>query len=283
MLLIEKKTDICKKIQVEIFMRLDKYLIENNFFTSREKAQTAIRHNTVKVNGNIATKASMDINDSMVVEVIDIFNKFVSMGGLKLEKAIEDFGLNFNGKTVLDIGSSTGGFTDCALQNGASQVTAVDVGTNQLVDLLRNDNRVQSIENKDFRELIPDDVNGQKYDFIVSDVSFISLTYILPYCAQFLKPDGQMMLLIKPQFEAGASFISKSGIVNNEKGYKVAIHKVVNEAITQHFYLNGLAISTLFELHKNVEFLALFSFQDNRFRLDLNKICEDVKVVKKSL
>lgn len=264
-------------------MRLDKYLIENNFFTSREKAQTAIRHNTVKVNGNIATKASMDINDSMVVEVIDIFNKFVSMGGLKLEKAIEDFGLNFNGKTVLDIGSSTGGFTDCALQNGASQVTAVDVGTNQLVDLLRNDNRVQSIENKDFRELIPDDVNGQKYDFIVSDVSFISLTYILPYCAQFLKPDGQMMLLIKPQFEAGASFISKSGIVNNEKGYKVAIQKVVNEAITQHFYLNGLAISTLFELHKNVEFLALFSFQDNRFRLDLNKICEDVKVVKKSL
>lgn len=283
MLLIEKKTDICKKIQVEIFMRLDKYLIENNFFTSREKAQTAIRHNTVKVNGNIATKASMDINDSMVVEVIDIFNKFVSMGGLKLEKAIEDFGLNFNGKTVLDIGSSTGGFTDCALQNGASQVTAVDVGTNQLVDLLRNDNRVQSIENKDFRELIPDDVNGQKYDFIVSDVSFISLTYILPYCAQFLKPDGQMMLLIKPQFEAGASFISKSGIVNNEKGYKVAIQKVVNEAITQHFYLNGLAISTLFELHKNVEFLALFSFQDNRFRLDLNKICEDVKIVKKSL
>lgn len=92
-----------------------------------------------------------------------------------------------------------------------------------------------------------------------------------------------MMLLIKPQFEAGASFISKSGIVNNEKGYKVAIQKVVNEAITQHFYLNGLAISTLFELHKNVEFLALFSFQDNRFRLDLNKICEDVKIVKKSL
>lgn len=264
-------------------MRLDKYLIEHNFFSSREKAQTAIKHNTVKVNGIIVTKASMDIRDDMNVEVIDIFNKFVSMGGLKLEKAIEDFELDFHGKDVLDIGSSTGGFTDCALHNGAVHVTAIDVGTNQLVEKLRNDNRVISLENKDFRDLLPEDVNNRQYDFIVSDVSFISLTYILPYCAQFLKPDGKMMLLIKPQFEAGASFISRSGIVTDEKGYKVAIQKVVSEALNQRFYLNGLSISTLFELHKNVEFLSLFSFQDNRYKLDLHKICEDVKNVKKSL
>lgn len=264
-------------------MRLDKYLIENNFFTSREKAQTAIKHNTVKVNGNIVTKASMDITDQMVVEVIDLFNKFVSMGGLKLEKAINDFGLVFQGKNVLDIGSSTGGFTDCALQSGATHVVAVDVGTQQLAHSLRNDARVTSLENKDFRELTPEDIQNETFDFIVSDVSFISLTYILPYCRQFLKPDGQMIFLIKPQFEAGPSFLSRSGIVTDEKGYKVAINKVVSEALNQHFYLNSLSISTLFEQHKNVEFLALFSLTDNKFRLDLNKVCNDVKDVKKRI
>ena len=144
-------------------MRLDKYLIENNFFSSREKAQTAIKHNTVKVNGNIVTKASMDITDQMEVEVIDLFNKFVSMGGLKLEKAMEDFGLDFQGKSVLDIGSSTGGFTDCALQNGAAHVVAVDVGTQQLADSLRQDSRVTSIENKDFRELMYTNRNHSIY------------------------------------------------------------------------------------------------------------------------
>lgn len=264
-------------------MRLDKYLIENNFFPSREKAQTAIKHNTVKVNGNIVTKASMDITDEMQVEVIDLFNKFVSMGGLKLDKAIQDFELDFHDKTVLDIGSSTGGFTDCALQYGAAKVVAVDVGTEQLADVLRQDERVTSLENCDFRELTPADIQNQTFDFIVSDVSFISLTYILPYCRQFLKPDGKMMLLIKPQFEAGPSFLSKSGIVIDEKGYKVAIKKVVDEALNQQFHLQNISVSTLFEKHKNVEFLALFGLTDTRFRLDINKLCEEVKEVKKRL
>lgn len=264
-------------------MRLDKYLVENSFFPSREKAQTAIKHNTVKVNGEIVSKASLDITDSMQVEVIDLFNKYVSMGGLKLEKAIQDFELDFSGKTVLDIGSSTGGFTDCALQHGASKVFAVDVGTQQLAESLRNNPNVISLENKDFRDLSKEDVQGQLFDFIVSDVSFISLTYILPYCRQFLKPDGKMMLLIKPQFEAGPSFLNKSGIVTDEKGYKVAIQRVHQEALNQHFYLNNLSISTLFEQHKNVEFLALLSLADNRFTPNLGKLCDDVKALKKSL
>lgn len=264
-------------------MRLDKYLIENNFFTSREKAQKAIKHNTVKVNGAIVTKASLDITETMEVEVIDIFNKYVSMGGLKLEKAIEDFELNLQGKTVLDIGASTGGFTDCALQHGAEFVVSVDVGSNQLVESLKNDPRVLSLENKDFRELTPADINNRTFDFIVSDVSFISLTYILPYCRQFLKPDGIMMFLIKPQFEAGPSFLSKSGIVVDEKGYKVAINKVVSEALNQRFNLNNLSVSTLFEQHKNVEFLSMFSLNDNKYRMNLNKLCDDVKAIKKNL
>ena len=264
-------------------MRLDKYLVEKQLFPSREKAQTAIRQSTVTVDGQIVTKASFDVNDNSNVEVIDIFNKYVSMGGLKLEKAIDRFGLDFRDKWVLDIGSSTGGFTDCALQHGAAHVVAVDVGTQQLVESLRKDKRVTSLENKDFRELTPEEVQGRQFDFIVSDVSFISLTHILPYCAPFLKSDGLMMLLIKPQFEAGPSFLSHGGIVTNDKGYRVAVSKVVEEALSQGYHLHGISVSTLFETHKNVEFLALFGRQESQYRLDLNTLCEEVKEMKNNL
>lgn len=264
-------------------MRLDKYLVEKHFFPSREKAQTAIRHNTVKVNGCLVSKSSLEVDDTMQVEVIDIFNKYVSMGGLKLEKAIEDFELSLEGLRILDVGASTGGFTDCALQHGASRVVAVDVGTRQLADTLRADSRVLSIENRDFRELTLEETEGEPFDMIVSDVSFISLTYLLPYCRPFLKPIGRMVLLIKPQFEAGPSFLNKNGIVKEEKGYKVAIQKVVSEALNQGFHLQNLTVSTLFDVHKNVEFLALFGMQDNGYRLDVSKICAEVKVLKKNL
>ena len=264
-------------------MRLDKYLTDNGFFPSREKAQTAIKHETVMVDGRIVTKPSMEITDSMKVEVIDLFNKYVSMGGLKLEKAVKDFGLDFGGKSVLDIGASTGGFTDCALQYGATSVTAVDVGTDQLVESLRDDPRVTSIENKDFRELTPEDVQNRQFDFIVSDVSFISLTYIIPYIDPFLKPDGQMMFLIKPQFEAGHSFLNKSGIVTDEKGYKTAIQKVVSCALNHRYYLQNLAMSTLFEKHKNVEFLALFSRLPSRYEPDFAELFKEVKALRKEL
>ena len=270
-------------VDPKTIMRLDKYLTDHNFFPSREKAQTAIKHETVMVDGRIVTKASMEITDAMHVEVIDLFNKYVSMGGLKLEKAIKDFGLDFAGKAVLDIGSSTGGFTDCALQHGAASVTAVDVGTDQLVASLRDDPRVTSIENKDFRELTPEEVHNQLFDYIVSDVSFISLTYIIPYVDCFLKPDGRMVFLIKPQFEAGPSFLSKSGIVTDEKGYKTAIQKVVSCALNHRYYLQNLAMSTLFEKHKNVEFLALFSRVPSRYEPDYAKLFQEVKAVKKEL
>ena len=264
-------------------MRLDKYLTDNNFFSSREKAQTAIKHETVMVDGRIVTKASMEITDTMRVEVIDLFNKYVSMGGLKLEKAIKDFGLDFTGKSVLDIGASTGGFTDCALQHGAASVTAVDVGTAQLVDTLRENPHVLSLENTDFRELTLEQAGNHPFDFIVSDVSFISLTYLIPYINPFLKPDGQMMFLIKPQFEAGPSFLSRSGIVADEKGYKTAIQRVVNEAMTHRFYLQKLSVSTLFEKQKNVEFLALFSREMSRYEPDYQVLFQEIKALKKQL
>lgn len=264
-------------------MRLDKYLTDNNFFSSREKAQTAIKHETVMVDGRIVTKASMEITDTMRVEVIDLFNKYVSMGGLKLEKAIKDFGLDFTGKSVLDIGASTGGFTDCALQHGAASVTSVDVGTAQLVDTLRENPHVLSLENTDFRELTLEQAGNHPFDFIVSDVSFISLTYLIPYINPFLKQDGQMMFLIKPQFEAGPSFLSRSGIVTDEKGYKTAIQRVVNEAMTHRFYLQKLSVSTLFEKQKNVEFLALFSREMSRYEPDYQVLFQEIKALKKQL
>lgn len=264
-------------------MRLDKLLVSRDFFTSRERAQDAIIQKTVTVNGKLIDKPSKEVAEDATIEVIDIFNKYVSRGGLKLEKAIEDFELDFSGKSVLDIGSSTGGFTDCALKHGASFVTAIDVGTEQLHPSLRNLENVQSIENHDFRELKPDEVGNRQYDYIVSDVSFISLSYLIPFFKPFLKEEGMCVLLIKPQFEAGASFLNKSGIVTDEKGYKIAIQRVTQEAVVNGLYLNKINISTLFEKVKNVEFISLFSHTDTRYRLDYNDLFKIVKEVKKGL
>ena len=261
-------------------MRLDKYLVDKGLCSSRERAQDAIKLKTVSVNGKIETKASKDIADADVVELIDIFNKYVSRGGLKLEKAIEVFQLDLQGAEVLDVGSSTGGFTDCALQHGAAYVVAVDVGTDQLHDSMRHNNKVLSIENKDFRELTPEDVQNRKFDWIVSDVSFISLTYLFPYFKTFMKSDARLMLLIKPQFEAGQSFLNRSGIVTDEKGYKVAIQKVMAQATIDGFFLNNIAVSTLFEKNKNVEFLALFSTKDTGFRYKFDPLADEIKRMK---
>lgn len=264
-------------------MRLDKLIVTRGLFSSRERAQDAIVQHTVKVDGRIIDKPSKEVPEEANIEVIDIFNKYVSRGGLKLEKAIADFQLDFAGKSVLDIGSSTGGFTDCALKHGAAHVTAVDVGTRQLHPSLQGLPQVLSIENRDFRELTPQEVGHRQYDFIVSDVSFISLTYIISYFQPFLKSDGQCVLLVKPQFEAGASFLNKSGIVTDEKGYKVALRRVEMEALNHGLHLNNLAVSTLFEKVKNTEFLSLFSTTDNHYHIDYIELFKKVKEIRKSL
>lgn len=264
-------------------MRLDKFLLENGFFTSREKAQAAIKHKTVKVDGAVCTKASTDITQDNSVEVIDIFNRYVSMGGLKLEKAIEDFSIDFAGKSVLDIGASTGGFTDCAIHHGAASVVAVDVGTAQLAPALLNDKRVISLENRDFRTLTLEDLGTKEFDIVVSDVSFISLTYIIPNLVNFLSEESLAVLLIKPQFEAGQSFLNRSGIVTEEKGQKLAIQRVVGEALNHKLFLHGISVSTLFEKHKNVEFLAIFSKKNSNFSPNYTELFNEVKKLKKSL
>ena len=263
--------------------RLDKFLVEKNYFPSREKARDAILQKTVQVNGIVIEKTAKEIDENSTIEIVDVFNRYVSRGGLKLEKAIKDFVLDFSCKKVLDIGASTGGFSDCALQYGAQFCYAIDVGKEQLHHSLRKNDKIISLEEKDFRDLTPQDVNFVQFDFIVSDVSFISLTYLFPYFNTFLSENGQLLLLIKPQFETGNSFLNKNGIVTDNKGYKIAIQKVITEALNQGFYLNNLTISTLFELQKNAEFLALFSKTDNHFKLDYSTLFSELKTIRKSL
>jgi 23S rRNA (cytidine1920-2'-O)/16S rRNA (cytidine1409-2'-O)-methyltransferase len=264
-------------------MRLDKLLVSKGLYSSREKAQFAIYQGSIKVNGQIIDKPSKDIEETATIEIYDIFNKFVSRGGLKLEKAIQQFQLDFSQKDILDIGASTGGFTDCALQHGAKSVFCVDVGSEQLHNSLKSDSRVKYFENQDFRTLSLHQVNNMQFDFIVSDLSFISLTYIIPFLNPFLKNESEIVFLIKPQFEAGNSFLNKSGVVSDEKGYRTAIERVVKEGLNYGFYLKNIVISTLWDKNKNVEFLALFSQEPQSFKINYEQLFNEVKILKKSL
>ena len=184
--------------------RLDMILVERGIFETREKAKREVMAGNVIVNEKTVTKAGTNFKDTedLIIKVKDRL-KYVSRGGLKLEKAIKIWNLDFYRKKILDIGASTGGFTDCALQNGAERVYSVDVGTKQLDWKLRNDSRVVSLEGTHIRDLTIENLENNKVDFIVVDVSFISLTKIIPYLKKFLNEEGKAILLIKPQFEVG--------------------------------------------------------------------------------
>ena len=191
--------------------RLDLILVERELFETREKAKREIMAGNVIVNEQVETKAGtmfMD-NDKLKIRIKDKL-KYVSRGGLKLEKAIKTWDLDFKDKLVLDIGASTGGFTDCALQNGAKYVYSVDVGKNQLDWKLRNDERVLSLEEMHIKDLKQEDINNEKVNFIVIDVSFISLTKVIPYFKKFLAKTGKIVMLVKPQFEVGREKIGRN-------------------------------------------------------------------------
>lgn len=239
--------------------RLDTYLVENGFIKSREKAKNSIQKGLVKVNGVVITKGSFIVNDDAKIE----YNStdampFVGKGGLKLEKAIKDFDIDFNGKYVLDVGASTGGFTHCALQHGAEFVWAVDVGKNQLEEALRSNPKVCSMEECDIRTL-PENSIPKKVDLIVGDLSFISLTLIAPHLPKFLANNGAMVLLIKPQFEAGKECLSKNGIVRNHKAHVTVIEKIIKSFNEQGYHLNNISNAPIYSKDKNIEYLALFT------------------------
>ena len=236
--------------------RLDVYLVDNGYFTAREKAKAAIMAGLVYVNGQISDKAGNMIDPDAKVEVRGDSCPYVSRGGYKLEKALDSFNIDVSELSCLDIGSSTGGFTDCMLQRGAKSVCAVDVGTNQLDYRLRIDERVDVKEQYNFRYAKEEDFNGP-YEFACTDVSFISLNLILPPAYMLLKDGSYMICLIKPQFEAGREQVGKHGIVKDKYVHREIIEKVVSYAQNAGFKPLKLDYSPIKGTKGNIEFLML--------------------------
>lgn len=243
-------------------MRLDEYLVENEYFKDLEIAKRQIMVGNIIINEQKIDKPgeiiSLDKIKSIRIKEKD--TPYVSRGGLKLEKAIKTFNLDFKDKVVLDIGASTGGFTDCSLQNGAKFVYAVDVGTNQLDWKLRNESRVRSIENKHINELEKNDLQD-KIDIIVMDISFISIKKVLYKIKELLKENGFAIFLIKPQFEAKRNEIER-GIVNDTNVHKRIINEVIEEAKNYQLFLENLTVSPIKGTKGNIEYLVEFSKKD---------------------
>jgi len=234
--------------------RLDILLTERGFFESREKAKAVIMAGEVFVNGQREDKAGSKFDREVEIEVKGKTLKYVSRGGLKLEKAIEVYKPVLEGKVCIDIGSSTGGFTDCMLQNGATKVYAIDVGTNQLAWKLREDPRVVSMEKTNIRYVTEDDL-PEKADFASVDVSFISLTKVLPAAVNLLKPGAEMVCLIKPQFEAGREKVGKKGVVRDFSVHEEVIEMVIRFAGELNFIIRGLTFSPVKGPEGNIEYL----------------------------
>ena len=241
--------------------RLDLILVEQELLETREKAKREIMAGNVIVNEQVVTKVGTMFkdNDDLNIRIRNKL-KYVSRGGLKLEKAIKTWNLDFKDKLVLDIGASTGGFTDCALQSGAKYVYSVDVGKNQLDWKLRNDERVFSIEEMHIKDLEEKDINNKKVDFIVIDVSFISLTKVIPYFERFLAENGKIVMLVKPQFEVGREKIGRNGVVENEEYHDEAIKKVISFSKECGYELIGVEDSPIRGAKGNKEFLMLLKF-----------------------
>ncbi|MBD5104962.1 MAG: TlyA family RNA methyltransferase [Ruminococcaceae bacterium] len=238
--------------------RLDFELTARSLVKSRNVAQQLIKDGIVFVNGKNITKAAFDVEDADVIEIKGELPKYVGRGGLKLEKAVECFKIRLKDCTCIDVGASTGGFTDCMLQNGAEKVYAVDVGSDQLDEKLRNDSRVISLENTDVRAAegkIP-----EKADFISVDVSFISLKTVLPEVKKLLKESGTVVALIKPQFEVGKSGIGKRGVVKNPSLREKAVWDIKEFSESIGFKCRGLIQSPITGGDGNIEYLICLSF-----------------------
>ncbi|MCR5251899.1 MAG: TlyA family RNA methyltransferase [Lachnospiraceae bacterium] len=235
--------------------RLDVLLVEQGLAESREAARRIIMAGEVFVNGQREDKAgSFFSRENLTIEHRGDPLPYVSRGGLKLEKALKVFSPDLKGKVCLDIGSSTGGFTDCMLQNGAAKVYAVDSGTNQLAWKLRSDERVVCMEKTNFRYVTKEQI-PEEIDFAGADVSFISLSRIFPAAFPLLKEGGQMACLIKPQFEAGREKVGKKGVVRDKKVHLEVIEKVCGYAKEEGFVLKGLDFSPIRGPEGNIEYL----------------------------
>ena len=233
--------------------RLDVLLVSKGFFDSREKAKRAIMAGLVFIGQERYDKAGTMVPEDADIHVKGDTCPYVSRGGLKLEKSIRTWDLDLDGAVCMDIGSSTGGFTDCMLQNGATKVYALDVGTNQLAYSLRVDPRVVVMEKTNIRDLDTD--SFEKLDFISIDVSFISLNLVLPVASRLLKEGGQMVALVKPQFEAGREKVGKGGIVRDKSVHREVVENVVKYAENADLRPCGLSYSPITGAKGNIEYL----------------------------
>lgn len=245
--------------------RLDILLIQRGMATSRERARAVIMAGEVFVNGQREDKPGTAFDENKI-ETLEIRGEqlpYVSRGGLKLAKAVQDFGLTLSGKVCMDIGASTGGFTDCMLQNGAVKVYSVDVGHGQLDWKLRSDERVVCMEKTNFRYMVRDDI-ADDLDFASVDVSFISLTKILIPARKLLKAQGQMVCLIKPQFEAGREKVGKKGVVRDAHVHEEVIKKIFDFADLVGFKILNLDYSPIRGPEGNIEYLIYLEKDSNR-------------------
>lgn len=254
--------------------RLDILMVEKGFAPSREKAKALIMAGQVYIDNQKCDKAGLNIDTSKAIEVRGETLKYVSRGGLKLEKAMAEFPITLEGKIAMDIGASTGGFTDCMLQNGAKKVFSVDVGYGQFAWKLRQDRRVVNMERTNIRYVTPEDI-GEKLDFASIDVSFISLKLVLPVAYNLLSENGELVALIKPQFEAGREQVGKKGVVRDINVHYSVIESVIAFAREIGFRVAGLSYSPIKGPEGNIEYLAYLKKSD----CEDNITCEAIKSI----
>lgn len=250
--------------------RLDILLVEKGICNSRERAKTNIMAGLIFVDGHRVDKAGEKVSRDVEIIFKGEELKYVSRGGLKLEKAMNEFNISLDNKVCMDIGASTGGFTDCMLQNGASKVFSVDVGYGQFAWKLRVDERVVCMERTNIRYVTPEDI-GDKLDFASIDVSFISLRTIMPAVKNLLKDNGEVVALIKPQFEAGRDKVGKKGVVREKSVHKEVVSNIANYLIENDFNIVGMSFSPIKGPEGNREYLVYFSKDKEResdFSLD---------------
>ena len=260
---------------MKIKKRLDVLLVERLYADTRSKAQAIIMSGNVYVNGQKADKAGTSFEETVDIEVRGAVCPYVSRGGLKLEKALRDFGVKPEGYVCSDSGASTGGFTDCLLQQGAKKVFAIDVGYGQLDWKIRSDDRVVVMERTNIRYVTPEDL-GEPLDLSVIDVSFIGLEIVLPTIKTLLKPTGQVLCLIKPQFEAGKENVGKKGVVRDPKIHQMVLDNFVSLVDGLGFKILGLTFSPVKGPEGNIEFLGHLTLADEKgIRPDTAQVVAD--------
>ncbi|MGL5868371.1 TlyA family RNA methyltransferase [Clostridium chrysemydis] len=255
--------------------RLDILLVDKGIIESREKAKTSIMAGLVFIDGQRVDKPGAKVNVDSEIEFKGKKLKYVSRGGLKLEKALKEFPLTLEGKVCMDIGASTGGFTDCMLQNGAKKVFSVDVGYGQFAWKLRTDERVVCMERTNIRYVTPEDI-GEKIDFASIDVSFISLKTIMPATINLLSDEGEVVALIKPQFEAGKGKVGKKGVVRELSIHKEVVYGIVDFLLENNLNIINLSFSPIKGPEGNIEYLVYFSKDLNK---ETNFKREDVETI----